>query len=211
MPIADAIALILMLAGALVTLIASIGLERFPDVLSRMHAASKPQTLGLLLVLAGMAVALGSFAGACLALLVMLAQMATVPVSSTMLARATFRRGFVRGSGYVVDELSPRLAHSPDADDDDDGFIDEDELGMLGEDFPADHDRFPTNEVGDQHAGTDISRYANWDEAEIESLIEPEEIDIDASDLLDAEEAETSELAALDDAVRRRHDARDED
>lgn len=204
MPIADAIALLLMLAGALVTLVASVGLHRFPDVLTRMHAASKPQTLGLLLLLAGTAVALRSVAGVCLALLVMLAQMTTVPVSSTMMARAAFRRGFVRGAEYVVDELTPRLAHSLDADDDEDGFIDEDELGMSGEGFPADHDRFPTNRVGDRHAGSDLSRLANWDEEETAPLVHGDEIDIDESDLLDADEAEDAEIEAMEGAPRRR-------
>ncbi len=45
----------LLLLGSALALVAAIGLVRFPDVLTRMHAATKPQTLGLLLVLAGLA------------------------------------------------------------------------------------------------------------------------------------------------------------
>ncbi|MGK2855553.1 MAG: cation:proton antiporter, partial [Microbacteriaceae bacterium] len=42
---------VLVLSGSALALTAAIGVVRFPDTLSRMHAASKPQVLGLLLVL----------------------------------------------------------------------------------------------------------------------------------------------------------------
>ena len=48
------IAMLFLLAGALLTFIAGIGMVRFPDLLSRMHAASKPQVLGLIFVLIGL-------------------------------------------------------------------------------------------------------------------------------------------------------------
>lgn len=190
MVIADAAALVLMILGALLFLVASIGLVRFPEVLSRTHAASKPQTLGLILMVAGMALVLRTVEGLCLAVLVLLAQMATVPVSSTLLARAAFRRGFVRGGAYAIDELSPRLARTLDEDDDEDGFIDEDELGPEVGDFADADERFPTNVVGGGSSGSDLSRLSNWDEAESEPLVEPEEIDIDESDLLEPEDVE---------------------
>ena len=41
------------MAGALLGLAAGIGVLRFPDALSRMHAATKPQVLGVLLLLLG--------------------------------------------------------------------------------------------------------------------------------------------------------------
>ena len=51
MNILDLIGALLVLAGSVLALTAAIGVVRFPDSLSRMHAASKPQVLGLLLVL----------------------------------------------------------------------------------------------------------------------------------------------------------------
>jgi len=54
----DVVAGVLLLAGSALALTASIGVVRFPDTLARMHAATKPQVLGLLLVLAGAAVRL---------------------------------------------------------------------------------------------------------------------------------------------------------
>ena len=52
--VADTGAAICLLLGALLTLIAAIGILRFPDVLTRMHSATKPQVLGLLLILLGL-------------------------------------------------------------------------------------------------------------------------------------------------------------
>ena len=44
----DTAALILILVGALLCLTAAIGLVRFRDVPTRLHAATKPQVLGLI-------------------------------------------------------------------------------------------------------------------------------------------------------------------
>lgn len=50
---ADIISIILILAGALLVLAAAIGVARFPDTMSRVHAISKPQTTGLILSILG--------------------------------------------------------------------------------------------------------------------------------------------------------------
>jgi len=47
--LADVVAFACLLAGAALCLTAGLGLVRFPDVLSRMHAGTKPQVLGVLL------------------------------------------------------------------------------------------------------------------------------------------------------------------
>ena len=52
-----------LLSGASLALIASIGLVRFPDVFTRMHAATKPQTLGIVCILIGLALRLQSVVG----------------------------------------------------------------------------------------------------------------------------------------------------
>ena len=54
----DVVAVACLLAGAFLCLTAGIGLVRFPDVLSRMHAGTKPQVLGVLLVMVGGAIRL---------------------------------------------------------------------------------------------------------------------------------------------------------
>ena len=54
----DILAAVLVLGGSTLALTAAIGAVRFPDTLTRMHAATKPQVLGLLLVLIGAAIRL---------------------------------------------------------------------------------------------------------------------------------------------------------
>lgn len=57
--IADIIGMVFLFIGALLAITAAIGIVRFPDTLSRMHAATKPQTLGLLMMLIGTIVTVG--------------------------------------------------------------------------------------------------------------------------------------------------------
>jgi multicomponent Na+:H+ antiporter subunit G len=52
----DIVTAILVLAGAAMCLAAGVGLIRFPDVLSRLHAATKPQIFGLMAVTADVAI-----------------------------------------------------------------------------------------------------------------------------------------------------------
>ena len=60
--ILDIVALVLVLLGAILCLTASIGLLRFPDVVTRLHAATKPQVLGMLIIAIAVAVGLRSWA-----------------------------------------------------------------------------------------------------------------------------------------------------
>ena len=54
----DTIGAALLMLGSFLTLAAAIGMLRFPDLLSRLHAASKPQSLGIALMMAGLALSL---------------------------------------------------------------------------------------------------------------------------------------------------------
>lgn|SRR5688572_29463792 len=100
----DVLSGMLLIGGALLSLAASIGLMRFPDVASRMHAATKPQVLGLLLVLAGVALRLSSGTELATLLLVALFQMATAPVAAHMISRAAYRADLVRRDLLIADE-----------------------------------------------------------------------------------------------------------
>ena len=51
--VADLAAAVCILLGALLALVAAIGVVRMRDLLSRMHAATKPQVLGTVLVMTG--------------------------------------------------------------------------------------------------------------------------------------------------------------
>lgn len=188
MTIIEIIAAVLIGGGVLLGVISAIGLNRFDGVLMRIHAASKPQVLGLILVFGGAALISGSWSLAAFLLVVLLAQMLTVPVASVMVGRAAFRRGFVRGGDYAIDELSHRLADSDDDDDDEDGFIDDesdDHQGMAD----GDTDRFPENVVTETvEPLTDpnwVDPEARADDVEDEDIID---IDLDDETELEAEE-----------------------
>lgn len=94
-----------LLSGAFLTMAAGVGLLRFPDVVSRMHAATKPQILGLMLVVLAVAIQARSW-GTLLALIpVILFQMITAPISAHMVGRAAYRSDNVRKDMLSVDEL----------------------------------------------------------------------------------------------------------
>jgi multicomponent Na+:H+ antiporter subunit G len=103
--VADVVALGCLLAGALLCLTAGLGLVRFPDVLSRMHAGTKPQVLGVLLVMVGAAIRLQGWSASWMLLLVAAFQLLTAPVSAHMVSRVAYRRRHVRRDLLLVDEL----------------------------------------------------------------------------------------------------------
>ncbi|GAA0195891.1 MULTISPECIES: monovalent cation/H(+) antiporter subunit G [unclassified Aeromicrobium] len=103
--IVDIVSGALLLVGSALALIAAIGLVRFPDVLTRMHAATKPQTLGLLLVLAGLALRIRDPGALAIIGLVALFQLLTAPVSAHMVARAAFRTGVADTSRLERNDL----------------------------------------------------------------------------------------------------------
>lgn len=107
--LADVAAAVCLVVGALLTLIAAIGMLRFPDVLTRLHSATKPQVLGLLLILLGLAVRLRDPGAMGLLALVALFQLVTSPIASHMVGRASFRAGQVNRDLLVIDELSDVL------------------------------------------------------------------------------------------------------
>ena len=101
----DVVAVVLLLGGSFLCLTAGIGLVRFPDVLTRMHAGTKPQVLGILLVMVGGAIRLQGLAAAWMLLLVAAFQLLTAPVSAHMISRVAYRRRHVRRDLLLVDEL----------------------------------------------------------------------------------------------------------
>ncbi|GAB2474539.1 monovalent cation/H(+) antiporter subunit G [Luteococcus sediminum] len=91
----DLFSALLLLAGSLLCLCAAVGLARFPDLLSRMHAATKPQVLGLVLVLLGTGLGMRSGLDVGMLVLVAVFQLLTTPVASHMMSRSAMRAGQV--------------------------------------------------------------------------------------------------------------------
>ena len=103
--LSDVLAVALLLLGAFLCLTAGLGLVRFPDVLTRMHAGTKPQVLGVLLIMVGAAIRLQGWSATWMLLLVAAFQMLTAPVSAHMISRVAYRRRHVRRDRLLVDEL----------------------------------------------------------------------------------------------------------
>jgi multicomponent Na+:H+ antiporter subunit G len=98
---------VLILAGGALALLAGIGLVRLPDVFARMHAATKPATLGLVLVCLGAALTDAEAADVAKLLLVVVLQFLTAPVGAHMVGRAASHAGVLLEAKTVLDEMAP--------------------------------------------------------------------------------------------------------
>lgn len=87
---------ILILLGAAFTLVAALGMLRFPDFYCRMHAATKAGAFGGSLLLLATAVALPSPKVLFLCLLTLVFFYFTTPVAGHLLARAALARKVYR-------------------------------------------------------------------------------------------------------------------
>lgn len=103
--ILDVVAAVCLLGGALLSLSAGVALVRFPDLMSRMHAATKPQVLGLLLVLVACGLRLRTGEDITTLVLIAVFQLATAPVAAHMVGRAAYRDRLARADLLVTDEL----------------------------------------------------------------------------------------------------------
>lgn len=110
----------LLLGGVFLAVVAGVGLLRFPDVFSRMHAATKPATLGLLLVVLAGVVVLEDTTAISKLVLVAAFQFLTAPVAAHMIGRAAYRSSAGAGALHdlVVDEMhqAEARADSPGPD-----------------------------------------------------------------------------------------------
>ncbi|MBW1599774.1 monovalent cation/H(+) antiporter subunit G [Streptomyces sp. JJ38] len=117
----DVASIVLVLAGVLFCLLAAVGLLRFPDTSTRLHAAAKAQTVGVLLTLNGAAFQVPAGDVPTL-LLVALFQFATVPVTAQIVGRTSYRVRELDRDRVSRDELAGHLRERPAPDHDaDDG------------------------------------------------------------------------------------------
>ena len=107
--ILDTVALVLVLIGGLLCVTAAIGLLRFHDVPTRLHAATKPQVLGLISVTVGISLSLRTWWAVGLCLLVVVLQLLTAPVSANLVARGAYRAGLIKDELLIVDHLTEDL------------------------------------------------------------------------------------------------------
>lgn len=81
------------LIGAFFVLTAAIGMVRFPDLYSRLHASSKLVTLGSAGIFLGVAFGLADSAAFTRLAAVLLFQFLTTPLTAYLIAQAAYLRG----------------------------------------------------------------------------------------------------------------------
>jgi multicomponent Na+:H+ antiporter subunit G len=101
----DALTAVFLVVGAVMSLAAAIGLLRFPDLLSRMHAATKPQVFGLFLLLAAIGLQMRTWWVWPVLLVAWIFQLLTAPVSAHMVGRSGYRTKHLHRELLSSDDL----------------------------------------------------------------------------------------------------------
>jgi multicomponent Na+:H+ antiporter subunit G len=104
--IGEAVALL----GAVLILLSAVGVVRFGDVLSRMHALTKGSTVGVLLVALGSAFVLPTANDITSAIAAALLQLLTLPIAASLIARAAYLARGIPSRVDTVDEFAERRA-----------------------------------------------------------------------------------------------------
>ena len=120
MLIFDILSITLIMTGALFSLAASIGLIRFRDTVARMHASTKPQTLGLTLTLLGVVAHIVARGGGGVTVagdlgmmvLVVLFAMITSPIIGNRLGHVSLKEGIVDRDTMSRDDEAARSERS---------------------------------------------------------------------------------------------------
>ncbi|KQX41994.1 cation:proton antiporter [Devosia sp. Root436] len=103
---------LLLLLGALFSLVAAIGVVRLPDLFTRMHAASKAGAVGGGLVLLAVALLCFDVGVAMRAIVGVVFLLLTTPVSAHLLAKASYRTSDQLHLNMVVDELKSKTGQN---------------------------------------------------------------------------------------------------
>lgn len=88
-----------MLLGAVVVLIAMVGVVRFPDLFCRAHALGKGLTFGLMLILLGLWLEPDTHVSGLKIVAAIIFQFLTLPVAGHLLARLAYEKNLPRVSG----------------------------------------------------------------------------------------------------------------
>lgn len=105
--ILEVVSAILILLGAILAFTAAVGIVRFPDTLSRMHAATKPQVVGLFLVLVGAVIQLRGNVDIWMLVLVGVFTIVTAPVIAHTVGRVAYREQRGRDGLLIINEMEP--------------------------------------------------------------------------------------------------------
>lgn len=115
--VSEALTASFIVVAAFMCAAAGIGLLRLPDVLSRLHAATKPQILGLGLIVVDVAVSNVSLGTVAFAIAILFFQGLTAPISAHMVGRAAYRGDHLRRDLIVTDELADAVRRAEARDE----------------------------------------------------------------------------------------------
>jgi monovalent cation/proton antiporter MnhG/PhaG subunit len=113
----DLIAALLLGLGGAATLLAAIGVARFPDAFTRMHAATKAGAVGAGLTLAGVALAFADSATTGKIVVAILLLLATTPIAGHVLGRAAWLAAAPIAEGTQLGTLAEALPRPAQAFD----------------------------------------------------------------------------------------------
>ncbi|KMY22932.1 multicomponent Na+:H+ antiporter subunit G [Actinobaculum suis] len=101
----DVVGALFLIAGCSLTLVASIGMFRYDEMMARLHISTKPQVLSLILCLIGAIFFVRDVSVTWTLILVIMFQLMTSPISAHMLSRTGYRTGRVDTENMTIDEL----------------------------------------------------------------------------------------------------------
>ncbi len=105
MPLFDILSIFLIIVGTLLMLISAIGMIRLPDFYLRMSAITKAATLGLFLLLIGLALYFNILGLSIKSFIIIVLVLLTNPVGAHAIARAAYMSGTKLWEGNIIDEL----------------------------------------------------------------------------------------------------------
>jgi multicomponent Na+:H+ antiporter subunit G len=116
--IGEAATVALMVIGAVLTLLAAVGMVRMPDVYSRMQSATKASTLGVGCTMLAVAVDFADLAITTRVVLIVAFVFLTAPISAHMIGRAAYYVGVPLWEGTAFDELRGHNGRHSDSSED---------------------------------------------------------------------------------------------
>ncbi len=97
------VAAVLLILGSAFALFASLGVLRFPDLYSRLHAAALAGSVGCTLIFAAVALVSGDIQVAIRAFLGILFLLLTTPIAAHILARSSYK---TKNGGEIVAKIN---------------------------------------------------------------------------------------------------------
>lgn len=101
----ETLAMALVGLGTFFVLTAALGVLRFPDVWSRMHASTKAGTIGVLFIMLGVGIHFAAFDMGLRAFSIVLFTMVTSPISAHLMGRAAYYAGAPKAERTRFDHL----------------------------------------------------------------------------------------------------------